>query len=432
MTSHAMSMGVLLLLAPSCAGSWERTEATPSEEIQTKAVATSDIKEVSPPGEWPQWRGPKRNGLSSETGLLTRWPPEGPRVLWKIPGGEGFSSLAISENRVYTLIDRGNAEWVLCLDTGTGQDLWRVRSADSYQEPQGGNGPRSTPTVDGPRLYTLGATGVLLCLDKKTGEMLWRRSILADFDAANLHWGVSTSPLVEGDLLLVNVGGPGASVVAFNKYTGKVVWKDHHDVAGYSSPIAITVDGVREIVFFGGRSIMGLSPDDGELHWRHPWITLSDMNIATPIFSNPFLFISSGRGTGSGLLRLSRKGKQVHAEVQRTSKVMQSHFSSCVLVGKYVYGFDNTILKCIRLEDGEVMWADRSVGKGSLISAQGHLFIVGEGGDIGVAEATPEGYREHGRLRILEYKSWTPPALASGKLYLRDEKHIACLDLRPG
>ncbi len=431
MTRHAMSMVVLLLLTLSCAGSWERTEATSFEEIQTEVAAASGIKKVSQLGEWPQWRGPMRNGLSSETGLLTRWPPEGPPVLWKVPGGEGFSSLAISGNRIYTLIDRDNTEWVLCLDAGTGQELWRVHSADSYQDPYG-NGPRSTPTVDGSRLYALGATGVLSCLDKKTGEIIWRRSILADFHAVNLHWGISTSPLVEGELLLINVGGPEASVVAFNKYTGKVVWKGHHDVAGYSSPIAITVDGVREIVFFCGRSIIGVSPDDGELHWQHPWITLNDMNIATPIFSNPFLFISSGRGTGSGLFLLSRKGKQVHAKVRRTSKVMQNHFSSCVLVGKYLYGFDNTILKCIRLQDGEVMWADRSVGKGSLISAQGHLFIVGERGDIGVAEATPEGYREHGRLQILEYKSWTPPALASGKLYLRDQKHIACLDLRSG
>ncbi|MDA2930128.1 PQQ-like beta-propeller repeat protein [Acidobacteria bacterium AH-259-O06] len=442
-------MAILLLSVLGCSCSQQTTEAASfkshrveasvspatGEGLQPQALPSPTRKESSKRailGEWPQWRGLKRDGISSETGLLTHWPREGLPVVWKVPGGEGFSSLAISEGRAYTIVDRDEAEWTLCLDAGSGKELWKIRSADSYKEYQGGNGPRSTPTVDGARVYTLGATGALLCLDKKAGNILWRRNILEDFKAPNLKWGTSTSPLVEGDSLLVNVGGSGASVVAFNKYTGEVVWKEHDDVAGYSSPIAITVDGVREIVFFGGRAILGLSPADGKLHWRHKWITLSDMNIATPIFSDPLLFISSGRGTGSGLFRLRRESDGVRADVQWTSKIMQNHFNSCLLVGEYLYGFHNSILKCIRLEDGEQMWADRSVGKGSLIYAQGHLFIMGERGDIGVAEATPEGYREHGRMRILEYKSWTPPALAGGRLYLRDQKYIACLNLRAG
>lgn len=381
-------------------------------------------------GDWPQWRGPSRDGRSAETDLLTRWPSQGPPVVWKVPGGEGFSSLAISEGRLYTLADRNGTEWVLCLDAQNGKELWKVRSAGSYQESQGGNGPRATPTVDGPRVYSLGASGTLLCLEKQTGKILWRRNILDDFNAPNLQWGVSTSPLVENDLLLVNVGGKGASIVAFNKHTGEVIWKAHDDVAGYSSPIGITVDGIREIVFFCGRAVLGVSPQGGKLHWRHPWLTTSDMNIATPIFSDPYLFISSGRGTGSGLFRLRREGDGVRADLVRTSSLMQNHFNSCVLVGEYLYGFDNAILKCIRMLDGEVMWASRSVGKGSLIYAQGHLFILGEQGILGVAEATPEAYREQGRMEILEYKSWTPPALAGGKLYLRDQKQIVCLDLR--
>lgn len=380
--------------------------------------------------DWPQWRGPARDAVSHETGLLTRWPASGPPILWKVRGGEGFSSLAISEGRVYTLVDRENIEWVICLDADSGKELWKVQSAASYKEGQGGNGPRSTPTVDGRLVYTLGATGSLLCLEKNSGKVLWKQNILRDFNAPNLQWGVSTSPLVEGNLLLVNVGGPGASIVAFDKLTGKVVWKNLDDIAGYASPIAITVDGLREIVFFGGRAVFGVSPEDGKLHWRHEWLTSSDMNIATPIYSKPHLFISSGRGTGSGVFRLSRDGNSVRSQVQRTSRTMQNHFNSCVLVGDYLYGFDNAILKCMRLDTGEVMWADRSVGKGSLVAAQGHLFIVGEQGEVGVAEATPQAYREHGRVQVLEYKSWTPPALAGGKLYLRDQQSIACLDLR--
>lgn len=380
--------------------------------------------------EWHQWRGPKRDGISRETNLLTNWPSSGVPLLWKVPGGDGFSSLAVSEGRLYTMVDRDGAEWVICLDTETGMELWKVRSADSYKEYQGGNGPRSTPTIDQERVYTLGATGALFCLDKKSGKVEWQRNILQDFGAENLHWGTSTSPLVEGELLLVNVGAPGASVVAFNKHNGEVVWKTLDDIAGYSSPIAITVDGVREIVFFGGKSIFGVSPQDGSLHWRHPWMTLSEMNIATPIFSDPYLFVASGRGTGSGVFRLGRNGDSVKADVVWSDTIMQNHFNSCVLIEGHVYGFDNSILKCVRLEDGETVWADRSVGKGALIAAQGHLFIVGERGMVGVAEASPEAYREVGRMQVLEYKSWTPPALSGGKLFIRDQKNIACLDLR--
>lgn len=380
--------------------------------------------------DWPQWRGPDRDAVSRETGLRTRWPRSGPPLLWKVPGGEGFSSLAISEGRIYTLVDRDDTEWVICLEADTGKELWKVRSADSYKEGQGGNGPRSTPTVDGRLVYTLGATGTLLCLDKVSGEVVWKRNILQDFNAPNLQWGVSTSPLVDGNLLLVNVGGPGASLVAFDKLSGDVVWRNLDDVAGYASPIAVTVGGLRQIVFFVGRAVLGVSPDDGSLHWRHEWLTASDMNIATPIYSEPYLFVSSGRGTGSGVFRLSREGETVRAREQWTSSTMQNHYNGCVLVGDYLYGYDNAILKCMRLDTGEVMWADRSVGKGSLIAAEGHLFIVGEYGEVAVAEATPESYREQGRVRVLDYKSWTPPALAGGRLYLRDQQSIACLDLR--
>ncbi len=417
------SVWIALFLAAllfNCSGEQTVPALAPVPEIAVNSVA----------GQWPQWRGANRDGISEESGLLAEWPQQGLPVLWKVAGGDGFSSLAVSDGKVYTFVDRDKSEWAVCLNADSGEEIWSVPTSPTFEEPQGGDGARATPTVDGSRVYFLGATGALLCLDKKTGETLWQLNILKDFNASNLHWGVSTSPLVEGDLLLVNVGAPGASVVAFHKTTGDVAWKAHDDVAGYASPLPITVEGIREIVFFGGKAIFGLSPKDGKLHWRHEWLTTSDMNIATPIFSDPFLFVSSGRGTGSGLFRLSRQGNGVSAEGLWTKKLMQNHYNGCILVGDYLYGFDNSILKCIRLEDGEEIWADRSVGKGSLIAAQGHLFILGEQGDIAMAKATPEGYQELGRMKILDYKSWTPPSLAGGRLYLRDQQNIACLDLR--
>jgi outer membrane protein assembly factor BamB len=387
-------------------------------------------------GNWPQWRGPNRDGVSTETGLLTHWPDEGLPVLWKVPGGEGYSCIAISDGRLYTMVDRGDTEWVLCLDAGTGQELWKVPTAKSYTNGQG-NGPRSTPTIDGPRVYCLGATGALWCLDKETGSEIWRANILDDFSAENLTWGVSTSPLVEGDMLLVMVGAPGASVVAFNKNNGNVVWQAHDDVASYSSPIAITVDGVREIVFYAGKALFGMSPADGAVHWRLEWLTTSDMNIATPIYDSAtqLLFVSASRDTGrcSAYRLSSSSGGTVTAEHVYTNKNMKNHFNGCVLVDGYLYGFDtgrSDALKCIRLEDGEQMWEDPSVGKGSLVYAQGLLFLVGENGAVALAEATPEGYREHGRMDLLQHKAWTPPVLAGGKLYVRDEHDIVCLDAR--
>lgn len=423
---------IALFLATLCFGCSGEQSVRP--QVASPPLRGSILKSHTKagPGDWPQWRGAHRDGISRESGLLAQWPEQGLPLLWKVPGGDGFASLAISDGKVYTFVDRNGSEWAVCLEADSGAEVWKVRTASTFVESQGGDGARSTPTVDGSRVYFLGATGELLCLGKGTGKPVWQRNILKDFNAANLHWGVSTSPLVEGDLLLVNVGGKGASVVAFNKMNGEVVWKAHDDIAGYSSPLAITVDGVREIVVFCGQAILGLSPSDGSLHWRHEWLTTSDMNIATPIFSDPYLFISSGRGTGSGLFYLSRQGDGVKAEVVWTKKLMQNHYNSCVLVGDYVYGFDNSILKCLRLKDGEIMWQDRSVGKGSLIAAQGHLFIMGEQGDIAVARATHEGYQEQGRMRVLDYKSWTPPALAGGRLYLRDQHNIACLDLRIG
>jgi outer membrane protein assembly factor BamB len=383
-----------------------------------------------PGSSWPQWRGPNRDGRSPDSGLLVRWSEKEPPVVWRVTGGTGFSSLAIVDGHVYTMVQRDDFQWALCLDAHTGREIWRVKSGAMYREQQGGDGPRSTPTVDADRVYSLDAGGNLLCLNRTTGKIMWQQNILERFNAQNLIWGVSASPLIDGENLLLNVGGAGAGFVALNKYTGEVIWKAHDDVAGYSSPIIITNGDVREVVFFAGRAVVGLAPQDGRLHWRHEWRTTDDMNVATPIWANPFLFVSSGRGTGAGLFRLDAKGDVLCAEVVWTSKVMQNHFNSCVPVGEHLYGFDNAILKCIELKTGKELWSDRSVGKGSLVFADGHLFIVGEHGDIAVAEATPQGYRELGRKRVLEYRAWTPPAIAYGRLYVRDQQTISCLDLR--
>jgi outer membrane protein assembly factor BamB len=388
--------------------------------------------------DWPQWRGLQSDGISRETGLLTDWREKQPRRVWERPLGLGFSSFAVADGRLYTLAARENAESVVCLDAQSGETLWEVPSGETYRDQQGGDGPRSTPTVHEDVVYALGAEGDLLCLEKNTGEIRWRRNVLDDFHAENLRWGVSTSPYVDGDQLLVNVGGLGASIVAFEPDSGDVAWQNLSDIAGYASPIRIDVadpggEVVPELVFFCGKALVGVSPENGSEQWRHEWITTSDMNIATPIYdpATRLLFVSAARDTGRcSAYRLTAKDGSVVSEMVYTNKEMRNHYNSCILLDGYIYGFDNSLLKCIALETGDVKGSDRSVGKGSLVAAQGHLFVLGEFGDLAVVEATPDKYREKGRFKALESRrAWTPPALANGRLYIRDLENAVCIDI---
>ncbi len=387
--------------------------------------------------DWPDWRGPHRDGISQETGLLVDWRTRKPKVLWQRALGTGFSSISVAKGRLYSMASVDDVEYAFCLSAEDGQTIWKVASASTYGDSYGGDGPRSTPVVDGDRVYTLGASGLLMCLEATTGKLHWKRNVLENFGAKNIRWGVSTSPLLDGDRLLVNVGAKGASIVAFHKRTGKVIWKALDDVAGYSSPIKINISGpgrkVSELIFFCGRALVGLSPQDGAEHWRHKWITTNEMNIATPIYdpSTRLLFVSASRNTGRcSAYRLSAQGETIRSEPVYTNKQMRNHYNGCVLVEGHIYGFDNAVLKCLKLETGEVMWEDRTVGKGSLLAAQGHLFVLGEKGDLAVVEANPKRYREKGRIKALDSnRAWTPPALAHGRLYVRDLVNIACIDI---
>lgn len=411
----------------------------PGVFVLLSVVAVGSREPLATAGDdWPQWRGPHSDGISRETGLLTDWSEQKPKVLWQQALGSGFSSISVVGDRLYTMAAVDDVEYTFCLDTDTGNLVWRVPIGARHVDPQGGDGPRSTPTVVNDVVYTLGAEGRLMCLDARTGRERWQRNILEDFGAENLQWGVSTSPYVDGDNLLVNVGGPGASVVAFEKKTGNVAWQSLDDVAGYASPIRINVTGpdganVPELVFFCGRSLIGLSPADGSLHWRHEWITTSNMNIATPIYEprSRLLFISASRDTGRcAAYRLTARDGAVACELVYRNQEMKNHYNGCVLIDGCVYGFDNSVLKCIQLETGQVMWVDRTVGKGSLVAAQGHLFVLGERGDLAVVEATPREYREKGRIQAFDSsRAWSPPALANGRLYVRDLEKIACLDI---
>jgi outer membrane protein assembly factor BamB len=380
--------------------------------------------------DWPQWRGANRDGVSAEKGLLKEWPKDGPPLVWKARGaGRGYSSLAVAKGRIYTLGLRGDREFIVALDVATGKEVWATPHGGAFKNDRG-DGPRGTPTVDGERLYALGGNGDLSAVEVHNGKIAWTMNVLQKFGGSNPRWGLSESPLVLGEKLLVNAGGPGASIVALNKKDGAVIWQSQDEKAGYSSAVPMTIGGKTQVVFFTSTRAVGLDLQTGKLLWEYKNAANRTANAATPIVRDNRVFVSSDYGTGAGLVEIKADGATAQ-EVYFT-KEMRNHHSSSVLLGETLYGFSGSILTAMRFATGEVIWKDRSVGKGSLVYADGHLYCLSENGVVGLVEATPEGYREKGRFTIPQdsLPTWTHPVVAGGRLYLRDQDTIYAYDVR--
>ena len=378
---------------------------------------------------WPQWRGPNRDGISKETGLLKQWPAEGPPLVWKATGaGRGYSSFSVADGKLYTLGLRGDREFVIAFDVATGKEAWATAHGSAFHNDRG-DGPRGTPTVDGDRVYALGGDGDLSALDARTGKIIWSKNILKEFRGSNITWGISESPLVLGNKVLVNPGGPNASIVALNKADGSVIWKSQSDRAGYSSGIPVEVNGATQVVFFTSERALGLDAKDGRLLWDYSRPANDVANVATPIVRANRVFISSDYGAGGGVVEIKPDNK---AQEIWFTRDMRNHHSSSVLIGDYLYGFSSAILTAIKFDTGEIAWRDRSVGKGSLVYADGNLYCFSENGVVGLVEATPTGYKEKGRFRIPQdsLPTWTHPVVAGGRLYLRDQDTIYAFDVR--
>src|SRR5687767_5627075 len=379
---------------------------------------------------WPQWRGPNRDGLSKETGLLKQWPTEGPPLVWKAAGaGRGYSSFSLANGKLFTMGLRGDREFVIAFDVATGKEAWATAHPSGAFHNDRGDGPRGTPTVDGDRVYALGGNGDLSVLDAGTGKIVWTKNILREFGARNITWGISESPLIVGNKLLVNAGGPGASIVALNKNDGSLIWKSQSDKAGYSSAIPVEINRVPQVVFFTQERAVGLDLKDGRLLWEYARPSNNVANAATPVARGNRVFISSDYGTGGGVVEI--KPDNTAQEIYFT-KDMRNHHSSSILVGDYLYGFSGSVLTAMKFDSGEIAWRDRSVGKGSLVFADGHLYAFSEGGVVGLVEATPEGYREKGRFKIQQESlpTWAHPVVVGGRLYLRDQDTIYAYDVR--
>jgi len=414
---------------------------------------------------WPQWRGPRRDGVAFASALLTTWPESGPPRLWKqdIEDLKGYSTYAVRGDRAYTMGQRGDKELVLCFQPDTGETIW-AKGYDPRFEIDGrmsydpakyrkgldyGNWPRSTPSLDEGRLYTVGSTGRFQCRKAADGELLWEHDLLKDYGAPNLQWGIAASPLIDGDLVFVNPGGPnGKSLAAFDKRTGKEVWTSLDDAAGYSSPIAITVEGDRQIAFYVQGSVLGVSAKTGELRWRFPWPTSQKINVATPITFQTrnaagkvrqYVFISSGYKDGCALIAvLPRAGGGFEARRVFYSNELCSHYGTPVRVRDHIYGFDENALVCLSLRSGKIRWrsSTRDYKKGSLLAVGEYLLVLGEEGKLALLKATPEGHIVVAAAdNVMENKCWTMPVLVDGRLLLRDQNldgatSIRCHDFR--
>lgn len=383
--------------------------------------------------DWPQWRGPNRDAKSAETGLLTTWQNEGPEELWRISIGDGFSGISIAKDRVYTMFGTAQGEVVLCVGAENGGDIWRFPYSGRFTESRG-NGPRATPTVADGRVYALGGAGMLHCLDSRNGERVWSHDLEKEYGAKRNSWGFSCSPHLEGDLVWINVHGTRKQcIMAFNKENGRLAWSGTDEQASYSSPITIDVGGQKQVLFFSEKSTLGLDPTDGRVIWRLPW-EHGFKNIATPNFVDNQLFISTGYDDGEcGLIDLSRAGNVTKTKVRWRNRILRSHHSNTIVHEGHIYGYHgNTpaLLTCVNMKTGELVWQTREAKKGDPIFADGHLFIATHGGEIMSVEATPEGYREKGKIKALDGQCWTAPSLADSRLYVRNNANeMACFSL---
>ena len=381
--------------------------------------------------DWPQWRGSNQDGISQETGLAKSWPEDGPKVLWRVPLAGGYSSVAIADGVAYTMHGSEEGEFVVAIDPKDGSTLWRTRIGDLFKDEEYGSGPRATPTVAGNRIYARGGGGALACLDAKTGEKQWGLDVLEAFDAENAEYGASASPVVVGDKLIVVVGkSDGHSLVCLDKSSGETIWTALDDKAGYATPLVTDVGGVALLAVFTAEGLVGVGLEDGTEFWRHPWETTMDQHVATPISHDGKLFISTRNSTGSALFQLSLDGDTPKAEPVWKSRSMKNYISTSVLLDGHIYGFNATRLTCMDFESGDAMWRESGFNKGSLIAADGRLIILGERGNLALAEATPEEYREISKFQLFDTLTWIVPALADGRLYVRNEAELVCLDLR--
>jgi outer membrane protein assembly factor BamB len=417
-----------------------------SSSVVLALLCTSPAAQAA---DWTQYRGQNHNGIATESLGISTLPKEGPPCLWKVPTPNGFSSFTIAGGKAFTLVQRTDKDGVdrevcVALDAATGKELWSATfgiakydgGGDSGADGNdGGDGPRSTPSLDGNHVYVYDSRLGLYCLDAGTGKVVWQKDIVKEFDGRNISWQSAASPMIDGDLLYIAGGGPGQSFIAFNKNRGEVVWKGLDEMMTHATPIPADILGVHQIIFFAQSGLVSVDAKTGSQLWQYPF-PYKTSTAASPIVDGDLVYCSAGYGIGAGLCKVVKTGSGFKAEeVWRKPNALINHWSTPILKDGYLYGmfsFKNHgvgPIKCVELLTGKEKWSQEGFGPGNCILAGDKLVALSDKGEIALIEPTPEAYKEISRAKVVDGKCWSTPSLSNGHLYVRSTKEGVCLDV---
>jgi len=411
--------------------------AAPAFRQKAKPAPKAAAPNVQVNPQWTQWGGPHRNFQTEASGLKDTWPATGPRVIWKRPLGEGYSSPAVENGVLYTMYGKPKEEVVLAANAETGATLWEQPAPMTFQSdaPEMGNGPYATPLVVGDRLFTTGVAGRLQCLDKKTGKLLWTQQLWTDHKGSRLMYGYASSPIAFRDTVIVPVGGPGRAVMAFQQADGKVAWARNDFGNVYSSPLLIDVSGLEQLALLMDGAVFGVNPHNGDMQWQVPFKADYSIAVATPVWGpDNLMFISSEYGGGAKVIRLQRNGSQTSATEVWNSNRLRLHHGNAIRIGDAIYFSSGgkgsqAILSAVDAPSGKILWQERSIEKATFVWADQKLITLDQDGNLMIAHPSPQGFKITAKAPLLTHLSWTPPVLVGTRLYIRDRRTMMAVDL---
>jgi len=405
---------------------------------QTPKPITKGPSPAGQSAQWTQWGGPHRNFQTEASGLKDVWPAAGPRVIWKRALGEGYSSAAVENGVLYTMYGKPREEVVLAADAETGKTLWEHTTPMGFQSDAAGemgNGPYSTPLLVGDRLFTTGVAGRLQCLEKKTGKLLWTQELVTSHQGSRLMYGYASSPMAFRETVIVPVGGPGKSVMAFQQADGKVAWAKGDFGNVYSSPLLISVGGLEQVALLMDGAVLAVNPHNGDPQWQVPFKAEYSIAIATPVWGpDNLLFVSSEYNGGAKVIELQRNGSQTKATELWSSNRLRLHHSNAMRIGDAIYFSSGgkgsqAILSAVDARSGNIHWQERSIQKATFVWADQKLITLAQDGTLMIAYPSPQGFKIAAKAQLLTELAWTPPALVGTRLYLRDRRNMMAVDL---
>jgi outer membrane protein assembly factor BamB len=408
--------------------------------LQLAATATglAQSPRISPGVAWTQWGGPHRNFQTEAAGLKDQWPAAGPKVIWKRPLGEGYSSPAVEDGTLYTLFGKPREEVVTACDAATGTTLWEHATPMTFQSDAAqdmGNGPYSTPLIVGDRLFATGVGGRLQAIDKKSGKLIWTQQLWTEHHGTRVMYGYASSPIAWRDTVIVPVGGRGKSVMAFKQADGSVAWAKNDYPNAYSSPLLINVDGLDQLVVLMDGAVFAVNPNNGDLQWETPFRASYGIAVATPVWGpGNLLFFSAEYDAGAKVMHLQRTGNQIKATEVWTSNRLRLHHGNAMCIGGTLYFPSGgkgsvAIFTAVDLRSGKVLWQDRSIAKATFVWADQKLITLSGDGDLMIVHPAPEGFKVVAKAPLLTSLAWTPPVLVGSRLYLRDRRNMMAVDL---